>query len=76
MDYADKLDMMDDDCDIQGFPLKNFNKDIKQLIEKQMPKKIDIFDYGKAHCPNCKTDIHGIGKIKYCFNCGQKLEWL
>lgn len=21
MDYADKLDMMDDDCDIQGYPL-------------------------------------------------------
>lgn len=23
MDYADKLDMMDDDCDIQGFPLES-----------------------------------------------------
>ena len=21
MDYAEKLDMMDDDCDIQGYPL-------------------------------------------------------
>lgn len=21
MDYADKLDMMDDDCDIQGYPI-------------------------------------------------------
>lgn len=23
MDYADKLDMMDDDCDIQGYPLND-----------------------------------------------------
>jgi hypothetical protein len=25
MDFADKLDMMDDDCDIEGFPLSPFN---------------------------------------------------
>lgn len=23
MDYADRLDMMDDDCDIQGYPLND-----------------------------------------------------
>lgn len=23
MDYAEKLDMMDDDCDIQGYPLND-----------------------------------------------------
>ena len=28
MDYADKLDMMDDDCDIQGYPID----DCKPLI--------------------------------------------
>lgn len=24
IDYADKLDMMDDDCDIQGYPLDDY----------------------------------------------------
>lgn len=24
MDYADKLDMIDDDCDIQGYPLVDY----------------------------------------------------
>jgi len=51
-----------------------FEKAIES-IEKQIPIGIDIFDYGKAHCPVCKTDIHGIGKIAFCFKCGQKLEW-
>lgn len=44
-------------------------------LEKRVPKKIEIYDYGKAHCSVCKTDIHGVGKIKYCFHCGQKLNW-
>ena len=46
-----------------------------EALEKQVPKEIKIYDYGKAHCPVCKTDIHGIGKIKYCFHCGQKMDW-
>ena len=48
---------------------------IVEALEKQVPKEIEIYDYGKAHCPVCKTDIHGIGKIKYCFHCGQKMDW-
>ena len=24
MDYSEKIDMMDDDCDIQGYPLNNY----------------------------------------------------
>jgi len=46
-----------------------------EALEKQIPKKIKILDYGKAHCPRCKTDIHGKGKIDYCYCCGQKLDW-
>lgn len=37
MDYADKLDMMDDDCDIEGFPLKEF------------PTTIDKVEMGKVY---------------------------
>lgn len=37
MDYADKLDMMDDDCDIEGFPLK------------KSPIMIDKVEMGKVY---------------------------
>jgi hypothetical protein len=57
-----------------GLSTETINE-VLDIIEKQESKKIDIYDYGKAHCPICKTDIHGIGKIKFCFICGQKLEW-
>lgn len=41
MDYADKLDFMDDDCDIQGFPIEDieYNIDVKMTIEFFMPMK-------------------------------------
>jgi len=52
-----------------------YTDEVRKMLENQISQKIDIFDYGKGHCPSCKTDIHGIGRIKYCFNCGQKLEW-
>jgi len=38
MGFADKLDMMDDDCDIQGFPL-----------EKESPIMIDRVEMGKVY---------------------------
>ena len=53
---------------------KTFNVAI-EVLEKEIPKKIYIYDYGKAHCPVCNTDVHGIGKIDFCFSCGQKLDW-
>lgn len=47
-------------------------------IEKQIPKKINISLKGttdwntKCHCPNCHSMVlHG----KYCFNCGQALDF-
>ncbi len=44
-------------------------------LEKQIQKQIYVCNYGKAHCPVCNTDIHGVGKINFCFSCGQKLDW-
>ena len=32
MDFADRLDMMDDDCDIQGFPLDNSDTEDKPCV--------------------------------------------
>lgn len=47
-------------------------------IEKQIPKKINISLKGttdwntKCHCPDCHSIVsHG----KYCFNCGQALDF-
>lgn len=44
MDYADQLDMMDDDCDIQGFPIERLSR----MENKLLP------------CPFCggKPNIH------------------
>lgn len=57
--------------------IKAFNIAISAL-EKQIPKKVNISLKGttgwntKCHCPNCHSMVsHG----KYCFNCGQALDW-
>lgn len=40
MDYADKLDFMDDDCDIQGFPIEeDVKNDIERAIEYLKDRK-------------------------------------
>ena len=62
-----------------------------QALEKQIPKKIEIRkatnddieselrDFitvkGRScRCPSCRCCIH-ISKLKYCWECGQKLDW-
>jgi hypothetical protein len=46
MDYADKLDMMDDDCDIQGFPLE------------KRPIKLDkTTGVKKCFCTRCLKEV-------------------
>ena len=62
-----------------------------QALEKQIPKKIEIrkatnddieselrdFITVKGRicrCPSCRCCIH-ISKLKYCWECGQKLDW-
>lgn len=41
MDFADKLDMMDDDCDIEGFPDENILKE-KKMIKIISPLFVDL----------------------------------
>lgn len=47
MDFADKLDMMDDNCDIEGFPLENATKSMKRRVvinlDEELVKKIDSY---------------------------------
>ena len=62
-----------------------------QALEKQIPKKIEIrkatnddieselrdFITVKGRicrCPSCRCCIH-ISELKYCWECGQKLDW-
>ena len=62
-----------------------------KALEKQIPKKIEIrkatnddieselrdFITVKGRicrCPSCRCCIH-ISKLKYCWECGQKLDW-
>lgn len=49
-------------------------------IEKHIPKKIIYDEYGRdegyPHCPNCnETLINDFVGVKYCPECGQKLDW-
>lgn len=47
-------------------------KVIEKLVERDTPKKVK----NKQHstCPVCDQDFSFI-HIKYCFECGQRLEW-
>lgn len=42
---------------------------------EEKPIMVNIKNYGKAYCPLCEADIHGIGKVNYCPNCGQPVKW-
>ena len=42
MDYADKIDMMDDDCDIEGFSIiEEFNTNKWINVKDELPKLSD-----------------------------------
>jgi len=52
MDFADKLDFMDDDCDIEGFPLqmKGVNcmceKGLAKILKNEILEKKTEFQFG------------------------------
>ena len=43
-----------------------------EALKKQLPKKPK--DDGWLYCPVCNTDVV-TDKPKYCFNCGQAIDW-
>ena len=55
------------------------NKDIELIIEgleKQVAKKLVVWDNGTQHCPNCEHDLTYISsEDEYCCRCGQKFLW-
>lgn len=62
------------------------NDEIADMLEKQVPKKPDIYgdgyddngnlNYDTYDCPNCNASYEiDYEKYDYCPSCGQKLDW-
>ena len=45
-----------------------------EAIQKQIPKKPNIYLNGIEHCPYCEVSVTGM-HFDYCVICGQKLDW-
>lgn len=41
-----------------------------KALERQIPQKC-VGEEGYSNCPVCNTSVIG----KYCYKCGQKLDW-
>ena len=60
--------------------IEKYSAILDEALEKQIPKKpmkserevryIETFT-----CPNCQKDFSGRGVSKYCYHCGQRLDW-
>ena len=69
--------------DVNMFKL-GYNKAIDmaiQALEKQIPKKPiksenQVVRYVNTYyCPTCELGITGTNIAKWCYHCGQKLDW-
>jgi tRNA(Ile2) C34 agmatinyltransferase TiaS len=50
----------------------------RELVERDTPKKVEIGtskNYKFPICPNCKVELNGVYRNKYCKKCGQRLDW-
>lgn len=56
-------------------------EECRAAVEKQKPKKPiknreQYIRYTSEYsCPNCGRGFTGTGIAKYCYHCGQKLDW-
>lgn len=63
----------EDECIKKNFTFKIILKAReKQIAKKPIPHP---YDYGITYCPNCGTSFGGLDCAKYCWDCGQKLDW-
>ena len=52
-----------------------FFNDVADELERQIAKKLVVWDNGTQHCPNCEHDLTYISsEDEYCCRCGQKLD--
>ena len=45
-----------------------------EALEKQIPKKVEVWADGSEHCPCCDKNNSGLC-FPVCIECGQKLDW-
>lgn len=45
-----------------------------KALEKQIPKKVEVWADGTQHCPCCEKDNTSLC-FPVCVECGQKLDW-
>ena len=58
-------------------------KPIKELVDKATPRKpieishIGLYGWACPSCANCVSNYpkRGHDKIKFCYSCGQALDW-
>ena len=46
---------------------------VRNALEKQIPKKLEVWADGTEHCPNCEHNNSCLG-FKVCVSCGQRLD--
>ena len=46
-----------------------------KALEKQTAEKVIVWADNTEHCPFCEKDLTALGYLKYCNDCGQKLDW-
>ena len=45
-----------------------------EALEKQIPKKVEVWADGSEHCPCCDKN-NSLLCFPVCIECGQKLDW-
>ena len=49
---------------------------VVEALEKQVAKKLVVWDNGTQHCPYCEHDLTYISsEDEYCCRCGTKIDW-
>ena len=63
-----------DDTAYGGKCTEEVRKVVIEALEKQIPKKLEVWADGTEHCPNCEHDNSCLG-FKVCVKCGQAIDW-
>ena len=49
---------------------------VVEALEKQVAKKLVVWDNGTQHCSYCEHDLTYISsEDEYCCRCGTKIDW-
>lgn len=63
-------------CSPKAIQFKEAVETIKKALEKQIPKAVKEFlPFSRAKCPACNGIMGAHASRKYCYYCGQALDW-